>query len=163
MPNQTSDLTSKMLAYKQLQDFNADQVVDWAVEMLTLGHETPSVLILAGISKPTSLSETERYLIGAFKELGIVLPEKNEAIFGYCKYLIGQISRSILVKTNLYKLYKIAVTTDDNDFIFDFYLFYWAWDDLDYGLAYQSYVPEATIDNIEALVISNAREWLKMH
>ena len=48
----TSDLTSRILAYKELKDFNIDQAVDWAIEMLYLGYETPSILILAGISKP---------------------------------------------------------------------------------------------------------------
>jgi hypothetical protein len=36
-----SDLTSKMLAYRYLKDFDIDQSIDWAVEMLSLGYETP--------------------------------------------------------------------------------------------------------------------------
>lgn len=55
----TSDLTSKMLAYQYLKDFNIDQVIDWAIEMLQKGYETPSLLILAGISKPTNFFEAE--------------------------------------------------------------------------------------------------------
>ena len=158
---QTSNLTSRILAYKQLQGFNIDQAVDWAVEMLCLGYETPSILILAGISKPTNFFETEKHLLDSLKELGITLPEKHEAILGYCKYLIGQISQSISVRANLYELHKVADTTERDDSIFDFYLFSWAWADLEYGQAYQHYVPEVTKDNIEELLISRAIEWLK--
>lgn len=157
----TSDLTSRILAYKELKDFNIDQAVDWAIEMLYLGYETPSILILAGISKPTNFFETEKCLLDSLKELGIAVPEKHEAILGYCKYLIAQISRSISVKANLYELHNVANTIDRDDSIFDFYLFYWAWVDLDYGEVYQDYIPEATIDNIEELLINRAIEWLK--
>lgn len=157
---QTSDLTSRILAYKELQDFSIDQAVDWAGEMLCLGYETPSILILAGISKPANFFETEKYLLESLKELGIKLPEKHEAILGYCKYLIAQISRSISVKANLYALHKVAISIDEHNSIFDFYLFYWAWDDLDYGQICQEYVPEATKDNIEELLINRAIEWL---
>lgn len=159
--NLPGDLTSRILAYKELHDFNIDQAVDWAFEMLCLGYETPSILILAGICKPTNFFETEKYLLGSLKELGIAVPEKHEAILGYCKYLIAQISRSISVKANLYELHKVANTLDDDNFVFDFYLFYWAWSDLDYGQVYQDYVPEATKDNIEELLINRAIEWLK--
>ncbi|WP_316787706.1 hypothetical protein [Pedobacter frigoris] len=149
------------MAYRELQDFNSDQIVDWAIEMLALGHETPSILILAGISKPTNFFETEKYLLDALRELGMLIPERHEAILGYCKYFIEQISKAISVRYNLNKLYKIAQTTLDDNVVFDFYLFYWAWSDLDYGETYQDYVPEATKYNIETLLINKAKEWLK--
>lgn len=139
-----------------------DQAVDWASEMLGLGYETPSILILARISKPTNFFET-KYVVNSLKELGIAVPEKHEAILGYCKYLIAQISRALLVKANLYELYKVANTIDRDDSIFDFCLFYWAWSALDYGEVYQDYIPEATKDNIEELLINKAVDWLKHH
>ena len=55
-----------MLAYQHLNDFNNDQTVDWALEMLTLGYDTPSLLILAGISKPTNFFEAERSFVNTF-------------------------------------------------------------------------------------------------
>jgi hypothetical protein len=79
---QTSDLTSKMLAYQHLKNFDIDQAIDWAVEMLSLGYETPSLLILAGISKPTNFFEAEKYLLRSINELGIELPEEHDAIVG---------------------------------------------------------------------------------
>ena len=47
-----------MLAYQHLKDF--DQSIDWTVEMLSIGYETSSLLILAGISKPTNFFEAEK-------------------------------------------------------------------------------------------------------
>ena len=157
----TSDLTSKMLAYRHLENFDIDQAVDWAVEMLSLGYETSSLLILAGISKPVNFFEAEKYLLSSFNELSITLPEEHEAIVGYCKTFIEKMAKSIDVKSNLKALYSTGLAFDYEKPIFDFYLLYWAWDDLDYGETYQNYVAEATKYNIEKLVTNKAILWLQ--
>ncbi|MBT2561173.1 hypothetical protein J7E50_10055 [Pedobacter sp. ISL-68] len=157
----TSDLTSKMLAYRYLKDFDIDQSIDWAVEMLSLGYETPSLMILAGISKPANFFEAEKHLLSSFNELVIVLPEKHEAIVGYCRTFIEKMAKAIDVKSNLKALYSTGLAFDYEKPIFDFYLLYWAWCDLDYGEAYQHYVPEATKDNIKEFVTKKAIGWLQ--
>jgi len=157
----TSDLTSKMLAYRYLKDFDIDQSIDWAVEMLSIGYETPSLLILSGISKPAFFFETEKYLLSSFNELGIALPEEQEAIVGYCRTFIEKMAKSIDVKRNLKALYSTGLAFDYEKPIFDFYLLHWAWGDLDYGETYQDYFPEATKDNIERLVTNKAITWLQ--
>jgi len=157
----TSDLTGKMLAYRYLKDFDIDQSIDWAVEMLSLGYETPSLLILAGISKPANFFETEKYLLSSFNELVIMLPEEYEAIVGYCRTFIEKMAESIDVKSNLKALYSTGLAFDYEKPIFDFYLLYWAWGELDYGETYQYYVPEATKGNIEGLVTNKAITWLQ--
>jgi len=157
----SSGLTSKILAYQYLEDFNIDQAVDWAQEMLTLGYDTPSLLILAGISKPTNFFEAEKYLLSSLNELGIALPEKHDAIVEYCKTFIEKMAKSIDVKSNLQALYSTGQAFDYEKPIFDFYLLYWAWGDLDYGETYQDYVPEATKNNIEELVTNKAIMWLQ--
>lgn len=75
-----------MLAYQHLKDF--DQSIDCAVEMLSIGYETSPLLILAGISKPTNFFEAEKYLLSSLIELDIALPQKQDAIVGYCKNFI---------------------------------------------------------------------------
>ncbi|HKG06653.1 MAG TPA: hypothetical protein VKB19_09365 [Pedobacter sp.] len=151
------------MAYQHLKDFNIDQAVDWAVEMLSIGYETPSLLILAGISKPTNFFEAEKYLISSFNELEIALPEKHDAIVAYCRTFIEKMAKSIDVKSNLQALYSTGQAFDHEKPIFDFYLLYWAWGDLDYGQTYQDYVPEATKYNIEELVVKKAVRWLENH
>ena len=158
-----SDLTSKMLAYKHLKDFNIDQAVDWAIEMLLSGYDTPSLIILASISKPTNFFEAEKYLISSLNELDIALPEKDGAIMAYCRSFIEKMAKSIEVKSNLQALYSTGQTFDVDNPIFDFYLLYWAWGDLDYGKSYQDYVPEATKYNIEKLIVNKSLKWLENH
>ena len=58
-----------MLAYQHLKDF--DQSIDWTVEMLSIGYETSSLLILAGISKPTFF--LKRKNICALHSLSLIL------------------------------------------------------------------------------------------
>ena len=157
--NKNSSLTSKILAYKELPDFDMNEAIDWAVDMLTLGYETPSLLILSGLTTPTNFFEAENYLIGSIKELGFIIPERKEAILQYCKSFIEKIVNREDVKGNLYQLYRVARIVDDNHLL-DFYLLYWAWGDLDYGLEYPHYWDGATPNNIEQIVIEQAKKYL---
>ena|SRR2546425_13177268 len=156
-----SILTNKILAYKEIPDFNMDESVDWAIDMISLGYDTPSLLILAGLSKPTNFFETENYLLETLKELSVELPVKEIALRNYYRYFITLIADSVDVKENLYQLYKIAGTQPENKAIFDFYLLYWAWDDFDSGNTYTHYWQDATAESIEKLTIAKAKEWLK--
>ena len=159
----TSALTSKMLAYPHLLDFNMDEAVDWATEMLVLDYESPSLVILAGLTMPTNFFEAETYLIASLNELNITLPEKHVSIVGYCRTYIEKLAKSVDVKSNLEGLYSIGQSFDYEEPIFDFFLLYWAWGDLDYGETFTDYAPDATKDNIEDLVTMKAVEWLKMN
>ena len=160
---QTSDLTSRMLAYQHLRDFNMDEAVDWATEMLMLDYESSSLAILAGLTKPTNFFEAETYLLASLNELNITLPEKHESIVGYCRTYIEKLAKSVDVKSNLEGLYSIGQSFDYEEPIFDFFLLYWAWEDLDYRDTYTHYVQDVTKDNIETVVIRKAVEWLKMN
>lgn len=157
----TSELTSKILAYQHLDNFNMNEAVDWATEMLVLDYDTPSLAILAGLSKPTNFFEAEKYLLSSLNELGVAFPEKHKAIVGYCRTFIEKIAKSVDVKSNLKGLYSTGQIFDYEKPIFDFYLYYWAWNDFDYGDTYTHYVQDVTKDNIEDLVIKKAVEWLK--
>jgi hypothetical protein len=156
----SSSLTSKILAYKELQDFDINEAIDWAVDMLTLGYETPSLSILSGLTKPTNFFEAEDYLIGSIKELDFIIPEREEAIFRYCKSCIDKIANRENVKSNLYQLYKVARTEHDDNLLLNFYLLFWAWDDLDSGQEYQHYWEGATLNNIEQIVIAESKKYL---
>jgi hypothetical protein len=56
-----SDLTYKVVAFAEIPDFNTDECVDWAFEMVALGYDTPSLLILAGLNRPSSYFQTIEY------------------------------------------------------------------------------------------------------
>ncbi len=65
------------------------------------------------------------------------------------------------MKDNLTAVYKYSQLKDYEKAIYDFYLLYWAWDDLEYGNEIQEYWPDANKNNIESIVIKTADSWLK--
>lgn len=156
----TSILTNKILAYKELRIFDMNDAIDWAVDMLMLGYDSPSLLILAGISKPTTYYESEGYLKKSLEELNISVPASEEAIIRYCTYYIDKIAKAENVKENLYHIHNISNSIDDNRSIFNFSLLYWTWGDFDCGEKYSHYWENADISNIEQIVISEAEKWL---
>lgn len=156
-----SSLTYQVVAYSEVPNFNMDTCIDWAIEMLSLGHETPSLLILAGLSKPTNYFETVDYLKAALDELNLKIKTGNEGVLSYSTYFIEQIAKGLNVKSNLASMYSYSQSRDYEKNIFDFYLLYWAWDDLDYGNEVQSYWPDAVKENIETIVISTADKWVR--
>jgi hypothetical protein len=154
-------LTYKVIAYSVIPDFNTDDCVDWAIEMLELGYETPALLILAGLSKPTNYFETIDYLTKALNELGIKLKYGSEAILSYSGYFVEIIAEGKSIKSNLSSLCGLVQSFNYSKLIYDFYLLSWAWGDFDYGNEYTDYWPKATKENIEAIVVTKAKEWLE--
>jgi hypothetical protein len=154
-------LTYKVVAFSEVPNFNMDECVDWAIEMISLGYESPSLFILAGLSKPTNYFETVEYLQATLDELHLKVKTGEDGVLSYSSYFIEQIAKGNKVKENLSAVYKFCQAKDYEKPIFDFYLLYWAWDDLDYGNEVQSYWPDADKQNIESIVISTADKWVK--
>lgn len=153
-------MTYKVVAYPEIPDFDTDLCVDWAQEMVFLGYETPSLLMLAGLTTPTNYFQAIEYLNGALSELGLQNKKGDEAIISYSSYYIKRIAASEDVKENLHKVCKLCQAIQYHDAIYDFYLLYWAWGDLDYGNEVQFYWEGADKDNIEAIVVETAKKWL---
>jgi hypothetical protein len=154
-----SELTYKVVAYSDLTTLNGDDCVDWAIEMLQLGHETPSLLILAGLTKPTNQFEVRDYLKRALSELELDEKTGDDATLSYSSYYITKIAKGEDVRRNLGMVYEFCKAKDYEKVIYDFYLLYWAWDDLDYGNEYQAYWENADKSNIEQIVIETAKKW----
>lgn len=156
-----SDLTYKIIAYKNVQShFNMDECVDWALEMMLLGYESPNLHILAGLQKPVIYIEGIDYLKATIRELGLKELEGDDALISYASYYIREISLGRQIKANLYNLCRFYISADLNDLFQDFYLLYWAWDEFDHDQADQYYYPDATWDNIEYITVKTARKWL---
>ncbi len=155
-----SDLTYKIVAFTEVPYFNTDECVDWAMEMITLGYENESILILASLTKPTNYFEAIEYLRASLKETGLTVKTGIEGTLCYSQYYITQLAKGINTRKNLSSVCNYCRTIDYESSIYDFYLLYWAWDDLDYGNTYQAYWPEANSMNIEEIVIGLAQKWL---
>lgn len=155
-----SDLTYKVVAFSEIANFNTDECVEWAQEMISLGHDTPLLLILAGLNKPTNYFEVVDYLPNIFSSLNLKQKVGDEATLSYCSYYIQKISNSDNIRANLTLIYKFCQTKDYEKLVYDFYLLYWAWDDIDYGNEYTAYWETATKENIGEIVIDVAYKWI---
>lgn len=154
-----SDLTYKVVAYQTISDFNTDEFVDWALEMMELGQVSENLFILAGLIKPTNFFEACAYLNKALTELGLRVKIGHDGIISYSYYYVRIIAKRINIKHNLEDLNTYVINCGYDKSIFDFYLLYWAWNALDYD-GEQGYWAGATSENIEHLVVDRARSWL---
>lgn len=155
-----SDLTYKMVAFSEIENFNCDDCIDWAYEMLILGYSSENLLVLAGLSKPTTYFEIKEYLKKALNELNIKSLEKEEAIMSYSTYYIKKIAESENFEQNLKLIHTFCQDNDDNENIFEFSLLYWAWEDIKYGEEYTHYWENANRHNINQIIIETAKKWL---
>lgn len=155
-----SSLTYKVVAYQAVPNFIWDEAVDWALDMIELGFDTESLLILAGLTKPLNYFETVSYLNAAISELGLQFRSGDEGIISYSSFYVNQIAQSIRIRENLGKLSEFVPQVDYPSSIYDFYSLYWAWDDLD-DVDMQWYYDGATLDNIEQLAVAKANQWMQ--
>ncbi|GAB2616303.1 hypothetical protein GCM10027035_10870 [Emticicia sediminis] len=156
-----SDLTYKIVAISDLPQSNINECIDWAIEMLILGYETPSLLILAGLSKPVNFFELNDYLQTTLKELNIQSKNGDEAILSYCSFYIKKISDGIDIEENLKEVYVFCLNNDYEDLVFDFYLLYWALDDIKHGEEFTHYWNDANRYNIRNIIIDTAKTWIE--
>jgi hypothetical protein len=155
-----SPLTSKVVAYSIMPNYDMNECVDWAFQMVELGYDSENLIILAGLSKPTDYFEAGKYVASALKELNLAPLTGDSAIVSYASYYVAKIAAGELVKQNIAMLSSICIELGYPMSIFDFYLLHFAWSDLDTGYVVQSYWDGATSENIEQLAIEEARNWL---
>lgn len=159
---QISELTYKIVSFQDIQKIDTDECVDWAVEMIELGYESPTLNMLSSFTKPTNYFEVIGYLTKTIKELGLQLKSGDDAILSYISYYIHQIAKEIRVRENLSLIYEFCQFRDYEELVYDFYLLFWAWDHLDYeDNEYNHYWNGARRENIEQIVIDEAKKWIE--
>lgn len=164
MNRQISELTYKIVAFPEIQQIDTDECIDWALEMMELGYESPTLHMLASFNKPTNYFEVIDYVTNTIQELGLEMKNGDDAVLSYASYYVHQIAKGENVRDNLTKLYKFCQMRDYEDLVYDFYLLYWAWDDLDYDdNDYNNYWNGARRSNIETIVVDEAKKWIEMN
>lgn len=162
MTRPISELTYKIVAFSEIQQVDTNESIDWAIEMMELGYESPTLYMLASFNKPTNYFEVIDYVTDTVKELGLELKSGDDAVLSYASYYVYQIAKGQKVRENLTELYKFCQMRDYEDLVYDFYLLYWAWDDLDYeDNEYNHYWDEARRANIEQIVVDEAKKWIE--
>ncbi|MGB8190680.1 MAG: hypothetical protein WCF67_02120 [Chitinophagaceae bacterium] len=155
-----SDLTYKIIAFHEFPAAKADEYIDWALEMVFNGHESPALFMLAGLSRTTNLFEATEHLQQSLKELNLKPKWGRKAFFSYCSYFIKKMAQSEDVRNNLRIVHQVC-SGDNFKLAHELYLLYWAWGDLEAGIYPQQYWPDANIQSIESIVVSEAKKWLQ--
>lgn len=157
-----SELTCKIVAFSEIRQVDTNESIDWAVEMMELGYESPTLFMLASFNKPTNYFEVIGYIKDTIQELKLELKHGDDAVLSYASYYALQIAKGQRVRENLTELYKFCQIRDYNALVYDFYLLYWAWDDIDYeDTEYNHYWYGARRENIEQIIIDEANKWIE--
>jgi hypothetical protein len=162
MANTVSKLTFKIVAFPELEQGDINESIDWAIEMMELGYESPTLYMLASFSKPANYFEIINYVRDAVLELGLELKFGEEASLSFASYYVNQIVKGDNVRENLSELHRFCEIRDYEDSVFDFSLLYWAWDQLDYeDIRHNHYWQGARRTNIEMIVRKEAKRWIE--
>ncbi|WDF68674.1 hypothetical protein PQ465_20555 [Sphingobacterium oryzagri] len=151
--------TSEILAFKALNR-DIDQIwVDWAFEMLATGFETENLIILAGESPPFNQFQIQEIANKVLTELQLDYSDKDQTIKNYACHLIKQSIDDQLDKRKVLDILKnICIELDYEEYLYDFYLLYYAKEDLSYS-ENQWYWEGATRENIDKIITDYFINW----
>lgn len=158
--------TAEVLAFKVLER-NTDQSykiwVNWAIEMMRAGFEAEYLVILAGESEPFNSFEMHRLIENVLCELDLDYSGKEEILKNYVCFLIDQVMQNKLSSLHaLRNLNKLYLELNGAGWLQDFYLLYYAKEDLNYDRV-QHYWAGATQENIDQIVTDYFLGWKKTH
>jgi len=138
----------------------ARDCVDWAVDALCQGLDSPNLRILAGLEEPLQTFEVKDYALKAMKELEMELLQGDAAISAYAYDVIHEIIEDPKkMKSNLKTLCELCIAEDYQKDIYDFYTLRWAYDDLE-EQEVQYYWEGADRSNIQEVVLKRCQDWI---
>ncbi len=70
---------------------DAQDCIQWAIDALCAGADSPTLRILAGLTPPLYSYEVREYATKALKEVGIEIPTGKDAVSAYARNLIEDI------------------------------------------------------------------------
>src|SRR5687768_1603516 len=95
MTEQLHDALVDVLVRQLDATVSAASMVDWATSALCEGHDTPALVVLAGLPRASSYFEAEPWWATALAELKVQLPPPEILRRAY----VGVVSRAILAGT----------------------------------------------------------------
>ena len=157
MNNEVS--TAEILALKVLNRDIDERWVNWAVDMLKEGYETEHLIILAGESKPFNQFEMQELAENVLYELQLDYSDKEQTIKNYACFLIDKFFNGEIDNLKVLTILKdICIELAYGMYLFDFYLFCFAKDEISY-LGYQFYIQGVTAENIDEKIADYFLEW----
>ncbi|HET6408623.1 MAG TPA: hypothetical protein VFG14_12130 [Chthoniobacteraceae bacterium] len=114
--------TSAIQARHALGRAQAGDYIDWAVDALALGSDSPNLRILAGLDRFISPFEAEEHFKKARKELGLSAPGRQQAILDYAISLAETILEpGSDYQTIVSKLAELCHSNEYPDFLMEWY------------------------------------------
>jgi hypothetical protein len=127
-------------------------LVDWAAQQIRNGVDSPHLRLLAGATHPYNHFELVDWRVKTFLELGIQVPSLDAAIGQYAAERLEAVSSAgdeALIAV-VAELKDLCIETDYNREIYDFYILYFAREDLK-DLGHTPHLPEGNSGNILSL------------
>lgn len=161
--NKLPESTYRILKAKCLNEDIDESWIDWAIEMIENGWESNYLYMLAGMTLPFNQFELQQLTSDILHEFKLDYSDKDKVIKSYICLLVKNAvtdidtcfrvleeARAIYMTLNMESEYK------------DFYLLFWAYDDLRYS-EQQYYWAGANRENIQSVVIEYFQKWIINH
>jgi len=149
--------TYKILKKKAFNENIDESWIDWAIEMIEAGYESDNLYMLAGITKPYNQFELQELTNKVLNDLHLDYSNKQKAIDGYAFFIITKtIDNPKGYLSALGELKDICMDLNFNEDYMNFYLLYYAKDDLDGD----NYWEGVTRDNVDQIVKEEFSKWI---
>ncbi len=160
MKTQSMRNFGKAVIFSESGRGNAQDCVDWAIDLLSQGHESPNLINLAGLTPPLDHFEVQDYTRRAIRELGLEVPTGVAAILAYARDLVEDIlDKPSVMGQRLRVLADLHVQENYLRDLYDFYLLSNAYDELQMS-GEQHYWEGAKLSNIRLIVVNVCKTWL---
>jgi hypothetical protein len=152
--------TMQILALRALQRSSGEECVEWAVSLLERGRDSRSLRILAGMTPPLNHFELSDLRDRVLNELSP--PELNDSdpVSGYIREIVGEaLGKRRPLGEVFREVSELSIALGYPTELRSFYLLRFAWEDLQ-DSDDQWYWPGATRDNIEDIMLGEARRFV---
>ena len=150
-----------LLGRRALHETRSQDTVDWAVQEIVAGRDTPELCVLAGMSAPLNAFEVDAQFQKTLDERGIVPPDEATCLRLYARQIAQALLDSkIPIPIACQRLYRIYCDSYDSE--------YFIWEQLEAarnditadGISLYFYEFALTPDNFDAVVRLEARKFL---
>ena len=152
--------TYRVLMKKVFNEDIDESWVEWAFEMIEAGFESDNLYNLAGITKPYNQFELQELTDKVIADLNLQTSDKAFTIRNYVYYILSTtINEPIQYLSTLRKVKDICIGLDMEKEYMDFYLLYFAKDELNES-ENQWYWDGADRNNIDKIIKEKFKEYI---
>lgn len=156
-----NDSLIAIFARRALDELQAQEIVDWAVQEIIAGSDTPEISVLAGMYPPFYYSDIDEQFAKVLDEMGIIPPDKKTCLRLYARQIAqALLDDKIPLPIACHMLYRIYCASYDAE--------YFIWEQLNAarrdiiadGISLYFYEFDLTPENFDAVVRLEARKFL---